>query len=44
MVDETYDKYSELRDFFEITSYATSDTGDRFIASVEAKNYPITAV
>lgn len=41
IIDETYAKYQNLRNFFDITSYSYTNAGVKFIASVESKLYPI---
>lgn len=42
--EQTYQKYEKLRNFFNITSYSENSKGDKFIASIEAKDFPIYGV
>lgn len=43
VLDSTYDKYKNLDNFFLRTAYSYNSTGGKFIASVEARQYPIYA-
>ena len=44
MFDESYQKYTLLDGFFDITSYSYDEVEKEYIASIEAKEYPFYAV